>query len=242
MKIFDDLLRSFRDLLFPPLCLHCRKTIAEESAYLCSACINALQLIDPTERCPRCFSFEYQPEQKQCPSCQLNTPSLHYMAAAFDYIGPAASIVRKLKYGNQPYLADGAGAYLVTQFLRLGWPMPDLIIPVPISFTHWLERGYNQSELIAKNVANLLEKPLITPLERKSGDYSQAGMNWKQRAALTTSTLLLNNSSLLHDKIILLIDDVITTGSTLNRCAEVLAEGCPAEIYALSFCRAINSD
>ena len=69
----------------------------------------------------------------------------HCIAAAFDYVGPAASLVKKLKYGNQPYLVKGMAGYLVAQFNELQWPFPDAIIPVPLSFSHWLERGYNQS-------------------------------------------------------------------------------------------------
>lgn len=234
------LLRSFRDLLFPPLCLDCRETIENESSYLCNACVDKLQLIDPAERCPHCFSSDYNLEFKRCLACNPNESHLRGIAATFDYIGPAASIIRKLKYSNQPYLAKGAGAYLVAQLIQIGWPLPDLIAPVPISLTHWLDRGYNQSELLAESVSNLINKPHSLLLQRKSGDYSQAGMNQKQRRALLTDSLSLKNKIPIYDKTILLVDDVMTTGSTLQRCAEVLQGGCPKEIYALTFCRAIN--
>lgn len=238
------LLKSFRNLLFPPVCLHCREMIEEDSSYLCHECMGKLQLIDPHERCPQCFSSEYTIELKSCPICQdkdLNLPvSLNHIAAAFDYVGPPASIIRKLKYGNQPYLAKGAGAFLVAQFIQLNWPLPDYIVPVPISSTHWIERGYNQSQLLAENVSLLLNKPLHLLLKRKSGDYSQAGLNRQQRTLLTSSSLLLKKETPLYDKTILLIDDVMTTGSTLKRCAETLREGCPKEIYALTFCRAVQ--
>lgn len=233
-------IRSFKDLLFPPLCIHCRESIDEEFAYLCTECTRLLQLIDPKERCPRCFSQDYCAESKRCSCCQPGELALHRLAAAFDYIGPAASIIRKLKYGNQPFLAKGAGAYLVAQFFQLEWPMPDLIVPVPISFTHWLERGYNQSGLLAETVSQILGIPEVSVLTRKSGDYSQAGMDRKQRKTLTSESLLLKKEHQLYDKRILLIDDVMTTGSTLQRCAEVLYEGCPADVYALTFCRAIS--
>ena len=103
--------RSFRELLFPPLCLHCRSTIREPDLYLCDSCTGKLELIDPIERCPRCFSAEYSVEHRQCETCRSHGMPLQQMAAACDYTGPPASIMRKLKYGNQPYLAKGAGAY-----------------------------------------------------------------------------------------------------------------------------------
>lgn len=162
-------------------------------------------------------------------------------AAAFDYLGPAATLVRKLKYGDQPHLADGAAAFLVAQWAYLKWPLPDLIVPVPLSFTHWMIRGYNQSALLAEGMGKLLNRPVSSPLKRISGDYSQAGMNLKQRNALKSSTLRLDPEHRIYDKCILLIDDVMTTGSTLARCADVLAEGYPTEIYALTFCRAVKN-
>ena len=112
-------------------------------------------------------------------------------------------------------------------------------MPVPISFTHWLERGYNQSELLAKEISQFLQKPLLKPLKRTSGDYSQAGMSQKQRLELSSASLSLKKEIHFYDKSVLLVDDVMTTGSTLKRCAETLMEGCPAEIYALTFCRAV---
>lgn len=239
-SFLKPLIRSFKDLLYPPRCIHCRDSVYEEFAHLCAECTKQLQLIDPKERCPRCFTQDYCAESKRCSSCQPGELTLQHLGAAFDYIGPAASIIRKLKYGNQPYLAKGAGAFLIAQLIQLEWPMPDLIVPVPISFTHWLERGYNQSELLAESASQLLGIPVDSVLKRKSGDYSQAGMDRKQRQTLTTETLLLKKDHQLYDKRVLLIDDVMTTGSTLQRCTEVLYEGCPAEVYALTFCRAIK--
>lgn len=185
--------------------------------------------------------MDFSPQTKRCESCQNKHSELYRCAAAFDYLGPAASIIRKLKYSNQPYLAEGAAAFLVAQWAQLEWPFPDLIVPVPISFTHWLSRGYNQSALLAEGIGKLLDRPVHAPLKRRSGDYSQAGMNLKQRNAMKSSSLKLDKKHQLYDRKILLIDDVMTTGSTLTRCADVLAEGCPSEIYALTFCRAVKN-
>lgn len=233
-------LNSFCNLLFPPHCLHCHSAVKNANFILCEDCISKMELIDPLERCPSCFSIEYCQERKKCSDCQPGESGFKKMAAAFDYLGPPATIIRKLKYGNQPYLAKSAAAYLVAQFVKLDWPMPDLIIPVPISFMHLIERGYNQSLLIAEGVSRLLNKPINSPLQRLSGDYSQAGLNFKQRASLKATTLRLRKNHHIYDKRILLIDDVMTTGSTLQKCAEILYEGFPLEIYALTLCKAVR--
>lgn len=231
--------RSFSHLLFPKLCLCCSDYISSEG-YLCENCLLQLQLINPSERCPLCFSMEYCPEQLSCAFCKQQPPLLQGIAAAFDYMGPAASLVRKLKYGQQPYLAKGAGAFMAAQFLELDWPMPDWIIPVPISTMHYWQRGYNQSLLLAQHLANILQAPVCDALKRHSGDYSQAGLDREQRINLNRTSFALKKGISLCDSTLLLIDDVMTTSRTLRCCAEVLLDGYPAKIYALALCRALK--
>lgn len=241
MRAFTrKLYKSLCDLVFPPLCLYCSQVITGDSKIFCIDCLNLLELIDPAIRCPYCFSMDFSPERKVCGACRTKTHALSGIAAAFDYVGPAACLVRSLKYADQSYLAKGAGAFMAAQLTRLEWPLPDVIVPVPIAFTHLLERGYNQSLLLAESVSEVLGCPVQEVLGRKSGDYSQAGLGRKQRMRLEGGAFVLKKGCLLQDKIVLLIDDVMTTGSTLTRCAEVLHAECPKSIYALTVCRAIK--
>lgn len=199
-----------------------------------------MELIEPLERCPYCFSADFVPEKLICLNCIKSPPLLNGVATAFEYAGPAACLIRRLKYSDQSYLAKGLGAYLAAQFLHLNWPMPDFLIPVPIAFTHWIDRGYNQSELLAYSMADLLKCPVKNALKRKSGDYSQAGLSRKQRMQLDGALIYLKKDQQLQDKCLLLVDDVMTTGSTLRKCAEALMEDCPSSIYGMSVCRALK--
>lgn len=175
-----------------------------------------------------------------CSVCLRRRPVFDGLAAAFDYAGPAASLIRKLKYSDQPYLAKGCGAYLAAQVLRLEWPIPDAIVPVPLSLSHWFERGYNQSALMAETLSEILKSSVCHALKRKSGDYSQAGLSRQQRVQLDGSTIQLKQGLSLQDKHILLVDDVTTTGSTLRKCAEALLEASPSSIYGITVCRAVK--
>jgi ComF family protein len=162
------------------------------------------------------------------------------VGAAFDYLGPAATLIKKLKYGNQPHLAAGAAAFLVAQLDRLEWPLPHAIVPVPLSLTHWIDRGYNQSQLIAEKMSEFLNVPVLNVLKRYSGDYSQAGLSLSQRRELEGKSFKLKNSFPIRDKTLLVIDDVMTSGSTLRKCGEALLEGYPGDLYGLAFCRAVK--
>ncbi len=235
--MFRKILRSFADLLFPPLCLHCQNTCPASQPIFCQACLKLMDLIDPEERCPFCFSHLYDPESKICEECARHPPLLDRVAAVFDYTGPPATLIKRMKYGNLPHLAKGAGSYMAMQFLQLGWPLPDLLTPIPISYLRRLERGFNQSLLLCEGIGSILHVPIGDILKRKSGDYSQAGLTRKQRASKEQNISLKKGCSI-YKKNILLVDDVMTTGSTLQKCAEVLLEQEPATIYALVFCRA----
>lgn len=232
------IVRSFLALLYPPLCLHCNQGVRFPPNPLCEWCIKQLELIDPSERCSTCFSSEISEAVSYCTCCLKQPPLWQSMAAAFDYEGPASSLIRQFKYGNQPYLAKGAAAFMAAQFLRLNWEMPDLIIPVPMPLLKKWDRGYNQTELLAAELGNLLQVPVQQRLRRSNGTWSQAGLSRHQRLEISLSTFQLKKGDSLSNKHILLIDDVITTGSTLRCCAEVILEEYPATISTLAFCRA----
>lgn len=191
-------------------------------------------------RCLVCFTEMEGGSGKVCKRCRVNPSFVASMAAAFEYEGPAASLVKHFKYGGQTYLAEGAAAYLAMQFIALQWPFPDFIIPVPMALSRYWVRGYNQSALLAQELSKILQRPCIEFLKRKSGDYSQAGLNYAQRLSLSGESFSLRRGELLEDKTLLLIDDVLTTGSTLRKCGEVLAEACPRKIYGLTLCYSLQ--
>lgn len=238
--MFSTLLRTFQSVIFPPLCLHCKETLSLPEYPLCKSCVGLLELINPEERCPLCFSGNFCANTHLCSECKKRPPLLNGIAAAFDYVGPASTLVRKIKYADQPYLTKGCAAFLSAQFLRLNWPMPDLIAPVPIAFTHLITRGYNQSQLLAQELGSLLDIQVVDLLERHSGDYSQAGLSRAQRLELKGHRIQLRTiKSNVEDKCILLIDDVLTSGSTMRKCAEALTAVFPSKIYGLAVCKAM---
>ncbi len=193
-----------------------------------------MELIDCTLHCHKCFSTTSNQTKHNCSSCASKKTLLTAVGASFNYAGPVLSLIKKLKYAQMPYLAEGIGGFMAAQFMELNWPIPDIIVPVPQSFSHWLRRGYNQAELLSNNLSSILKTPVVNLLKRSSEDYSQAGLNHEQRLKLTGKPITLKQKGLLHDKNILLIDDVFTTGVTLEKCAEALMEDCPSSIYALT--------
>jgi predicted amidophosphoribosyltransferase len=102
-----------------------------------------------------------------------------------------------------------------------------------------LDRGYNQSVLLAEPFAKMINRPVMSVLKRSKGSFSQAGLNYEQRLKLAPEAFYAVDTELLRDKTVLLIDDVMTTGSTLRCCAEALYKLHPKSVYALTVCRAL---
>mgnify|MGYP000494015024 CR=1 FL=1 len=192
----------------------------------------------PYCRCPICFQALEEQSLGPCSDCLLIQPYYTRMGAAFDYKGPPATLVKKLKYSQSPYLARGMAGFLVLQIEQLQWPWPDAVVPVPQSWTRWLERGYNQSELLAGELGRLLERPVVHALKRQSGDFSQAALNLENRKLLKSNSFIASKGQELEGKVLLVIDDVMTSGLTLQKCGEILQKQRPAALYAMTFCRA----
>lgn len=230
---------SLVHLVYPTQCLHCKTLLAPSSQVLCDCCSFQLELIAPEDRCPHCFNKLQEEAWQVCQQCLHDPHPYIQMGSVFDYEGPAATLVRQLKYANCSYLSSGMGAYMYAQFYYLQWPMPDIILPIPLSFAHWFERGYNQSALLAQELSYYLHCPVKDLLKRRHGDFSQAALSYEKRHMLTAKSFKISQGFSIKGKTLLLIDDVLTTGTTLRSCAEILkSEGC-GNLYALTFCRTL---
>lgn len=227
------LVQSLTWLVYPPSCLHCDEPLSDPMRVMCDGCSNLLDLLDPSTRCYHCFGLA---PENECEECISKPVPWHGVAAVFEYIGPAASLVKTLKYRNQPFLAKAAAAFLAAQITRLHWPLPQVIVPVPMPWLRKMTRGYNQAELIANELAIFLQRPVVQALKRTVGAFSQAGLSVEQRQRLPAAHFELCDVSV-YGRTILLIDDVMTTGSTLQACAEALLAAEPSRLYALTVCR-----
>lgn len=234
-RIFAD---AAVDLIYPPLCIHCHSMRAHDEHLFCTNCLTQMEIIDPHLRCRYCFKEENVSQNQVCINCRTQSSPFHKIAGVFDYHGPPSTLIKKLKYANAPYLAEGIAALMAVQFHHLNWPMPDIITDVPCSWIREIDRGFNQSRLIAEHLSQLLKRPFSNLLKRNLDGYSQAGLSYQQRQDLPKDRYQLRSNGDITDQTILLVDDVMTTGATLNCCAEALQTGYPHQLYALVFCKA----
>lgn len=118
---------SWLDLLFPPICALCRE---REKNLLCSDCQEWLSPPDPAHRCKHCFR-EMECNASLCRQC-VEMPKLRAPRAFLFDRSPVASAWKTLLLQEgDGALAELVASLLVLQWSKLGWPLPDRIVPVP---------------------------------------------------------------------------------------------------------------
>lgn len=114
----------------------------------------------------------------------------------------------------------------------------DIIIPVPISKKRLKERGYNQSELIAKQIAKATEMQFkVDCLYKNKNIIAQSKLSKEQREENIKGVYEIKNKEKLHGKKVLLFDDIYTTGSTANECCKIIKEANPNKIGVLTIAK-----
>ena len=110
----------------------------------------------------------------------------------------------------------------------------EIIVPVPTDPARLRRRGYNQAELLARELAKLLDKPCLPLLEKTRETRPMHGLRPEERRANVLGAYrLCCEGKLVAGKRILLCDDILTTGSTLSECARMLKMDGAAGVFCL---------
>ena len=114
----------------------------------------------------------------------------------------------------------------------------DIIIPVPIHKKRKNIRGYNQSELIAKEIAKGVQGlEYKTILKKIKNNVEQSSLNKMERLENVKNVYEIQNKDIIINKKVILFDDIYTTGNTVNECSRILKENRAKEILVLSLAR-----
>lgn len=225
------------DLVFPPRCVSCNRF----GAFICGPCVAGAARAEPP-RCPRCWMpasshrAELAEREPQCRRCRWRRPAFTAVRAAFVYEGAAREAVHALKFRGVSAVAPRM-ASLMTELLFEWQPRVGAIVPVPLAGRRRRERGYNQSELLAKEVSRIAGIPLERrALVRRRPTAPQARQTGEEARRRNVAGAFAPGSRPAHGGI-LLIDDVVTTGATLDGCARVLISEGAGPVFALTFAR-----
>lgn len=228
-----SILAKIIDLLFPRFCPICGNRLSGEEETICMSCNLHL---------PRTETWE-NPYENEMAKIFWHQIPIEKACALFYYKGHAftSNILYQLKYAHRPEIAFDMGRLLAQEGIRVDFFQDiDGIIPIPLAKNRQRERGYNQSEEIAKGISSITHLPIYTDIVRRiSFKESQTHKNRWQRldnvsqvfelASPYTSKGNANNPKsaplTLGGKHFLIIDDVCTTGATIISFCQAISKG-----------------
>ncbi len=153
----------------------------------------------------------------------------------FKYEGQARKLILDYKFNEKSYMYKTFVNFLLNnKKIFENIKKYDKIIPVPISKKRYKERGYNQSLLIAREIAHKTNLELVNNcLIKTKNIIEQSKLNKEERQNNIQGVYSLQNPQKITNQKILLVDDIYTTGSTVNECSKILKQANPKRIGIL---------
>jgi competence protein ComFC len=206
-------MQNFFSLLFPPKCLSCGIPIHESIV------------------CPSCYekAAHYYGEDSQ-----LDVPN--YLGLC-TYSPELRKLIEALKFKKNLKVLPILQQIILK--LSPAYPRIDFIVPVPLHPDRLTERGFNQSELLVKPLANKLKAKILTNLvyHKKNIAHLHSMSKIDRLKHIPEAFAVWDNHEVITDKTIIIFDDIITTGTTMKTIQALLSELKPKKIYCLGLAR-----
>jgi ComF family protein len=155
------------------------------------------------------------------------------------YKGTLKKALNLLKYYGIKRLSKP----LSDKITGISLPSVDTVIPVPLSKLKLRQRGFNQSALLAKSLADRTDTRLsLNSLVKLRDTAPQVGLSAKKRQENIKNTFAVNGKETIINKNVLLVDDVFTTGATIRECSKVLNKAGANEIYVITLAHSSSDD
>ena len=208
--------RDFSGIIFPRYCAACGNSLLSKEKIICLKCLHEI----PRTR------FDQMPDN---PMAQLfwGRCRIENAAAWFTFMEGSRyqKMLHLMKYKGRKDIAKHLGIYFGAELSQTLFAGADLIIPVPLHPGKLRQRGYNQSEYIAQGISVYLKKPVNTSsLLRKVANPTQTNKSGFDRWENVEGIFTVSEPEKLKEKHILLVDDVVTTGATMDACANALLQ------------------
>lgn len=220
------LVDTFLQAVYPPRCVFCGGPL--ESGAIC--CHHCRETVKP------------HPQVRQFVLSD-GTPLQCY--TLYNYDDPVRCAIHDLKFHDRKEVGASLGLLMAADpKARNLAHTAECLVPVPISRKRRAERGYNQSELIAKTLTEQCGVDCLSTevLEKFIHNEEQSALGLLERKENAAGVYRLRKTADVRGKFVLLLDDVVTTGSTLCACAEALYEAGAALVMAAAFASATLSE
>ena len=233
-------LKALIELIYPHKCPICYNFLKDSKKAFCDECLKRFKRLLPPF-CNICSVPFYGITENihTCENCLRKRPHFESISSPYLYDDIIIKAVHLFKYQGKMSISKGFGI-LLSEFVKSWWNWDKedfVIVPVPLNINKLRRRGFNQSLILAKYVAKVLDIPIdYMNLRRTKDTVSQSLLKKNERKKNVKNAFKIMNNVFKNKKIIL-VDDVVTTGATLNECARVLKKAGAKEVKCLVFAR-----
>ena len=230
-KIINHAIFQIGELLYPPVCASCNCRILRTDDTLCPLCWKQLRDSILSPACPTCgkSTSQYEIFNGKCHNCQDSDSELDFLLRVGNYQGALKNLILSLKYHHQSRLDQFLGKLAADAALaRPETRNINYLVPIPLHWRRKLNRGYNQSEILAVQIARNLNNAGIknisvsNELVRIRNTPPQTILPAGKRKKNLVGAFSIRPDAPYKNKNICLVDDVTTTGTTLNTAAKEL--------------------
>ncbi len=218
MKRMKGFLYFFLDPVFPAQCVVCGRSISNVRHGVCADCLSAVE---------RCAGENLLPDDRKW--------YLDKIVSVAEYAGSMKELIHQYKFCGRRRLYRPLSR-MAEQAVEAEYPDFDIVTSVPMNRGKQYKRGYNQSELIAREMAHALGKPYRRLLREERSARTQRTLDRRMRY-INTLGRYAPAVGRIAGRTVLLVDDVYTTGATLNECARVLKSSGASRVFALTMAR-----
>lgn len=229
-------------IVFPSFCRLCEALLEKPGEKIvCGECLARL-IPCRGPSCPCCGRFlEGPPEGHLCRRCLERPPAFSLHRSCGAYHGTLKDIILLLKYRRYAVLSRALAAYAETCLAPEEglWVDADFLVPVPLHAARKRERGFNQSRLIARDLARIRKLEVLDRCLVKIRNVPpQTSLEAGERDKNVKKAFAVRKRRKIAGKTLVLVDDVFTTGATLRECSRTLLEAGAREVRALTIAQA----
>jgi ComF family protein len=219
------------DIIFPCECVYCGDLIPSSQYHLCHECRALLKELDGG--CPVCSGVLVD---GICSICGDRKFYPEANRTLFSYENVSKAVIHSLKFEGIKHIYKIFVPYICRQIECFNEEI-DIITSVPMSRKKMIKRGYNQSQLIAKETGRQTGIKFCEILKENSGAKQQRSLNYDERFINVIDRYKTINNIKFQDKAVLIIDDVFTTGATINECSRKLILSGAVKVFSITLVR-----
>ncbi len=208
------------DLVWPRHCEVCHRPVDRPARYICAECLNRIPLVRPED----------------------GIYEIRNAASAVRFECETREMVLAFKFDRHIWLRDDFVDWMeAAANARFDMAAVDLVVPMPTTAFHRMDRGYNPCALLAEELARRIGRVCRPVLARKGRFERQGSLDEKERAENVRDTFEVKRPDLVRGRTVLVVDDIMTTGATLAECAKTLEGGGASRVWSVTLARTIRT-